>query len=162
MARVHKSMFPGLFFNQYLTNPESIILTLASKSYYCSHNPEQQGGKPLLPVLKTLVCRSQGANPRPPAPLVDTLTTRPLQWLTNLRKKAFEHTVDTEENDGNQHFLLFPQCFLSFSKQILIFRLHLLCHLQMLLNLDLSKILSFGKDLMHDLCNALYQPSQSY
>ena len=51
------------------------------------------------------------------------------------------------ENVGNQHFLLFPQFFLPFPKQIAIFQLNLICGLQMLLILDLSKNLSFGKEL---------------
>ena len=33
------------------------------------------------------------------------------QLLTTLRKKALENTVGKGENAGNQHFLLFPQCF---------------------------------------------------
>ena len=36
------------------------------------------------------------------------------------------------ENAGNQHFLLFPQCFLSYHKQILSFEAYLKCRLQML------------------------------
>ena len=52
------------------------------------------------------------------------------------------------ENAGNQHFLLFPQCFLPFPKQILIIQPHLICHLQIYaFSLDWSKILSFGKEL---------------
>ena len=31
--------------------------------------------------------------------------------LTTLDKKAFENIVGKGENAGNQHFLLFPQCF---------------------------------------------------
>ena len=37
--------------------------------------------------------------------------------LTTLRKKPFETIVGRGENAGNQHFLLFPQCFLPFPKQ---------------------------------------------
>ena len=40
--------------------------------------------------------------------------------LTPLRKKAFENSVGKGENAGYQHFLLFPQCFLTFPKQISI------------------------------------------
>ena len=36
-----------------------------SKSSSYSHNPERQVGKPLLPVLRTLVCCGRGSNPRP-------------------------------------------------------------------------------------------------
>ena len=35
-------------------------------------------------------------------------------------KKPFENIVGKGENAGNQYFLLFPQCFPLFSKQILI------------------------------------------
>ena len=52
--------------------------------------------------------------------------------LTTPRKKAFENIVGKGENAGNQHFLLFPQCFLPFLKQIPIFGSHLYCRLQVL------------------------------
>ena len=38
--------------------------------------------------------------------------------LTTLWKRPFENSVGKGENAGNQHFLLFPQCFLPFPKQI--------------------------------------------
>ena len=69
-AIVDKSMFPC---NQ------SIILTLAGQLYCYSNNPKHQGGKPLLPALKTLVCGGRGSNPQHPAHKADTLTTRPPQ-----------------------------------------------------------------------------------
>ena len=34
------------------------------------------------------------------------------QFLTTLTKRPFENIVGKGENAGNQHFLLFPQCFL--------------------------------------------------
>ena len=43
-----------------------------------------------------------------------------------------ENIVEKGENAGNQHFLLFPQCFLSFQKQISVFQSHLFCSLQTL------------------------------
>ena len=49
-----------------------------------------------------------------------------------LTLKPFENIVGKGENAGNHHFLLFPQCFLPFSKQISIFWSHLFCCLQML------------------------------
>ena len=52
--------------------------------------------------------------------------SRPLKAL---RREPFENIVEKEENAGNQHFLLFPQCFLPFSNQISLF--HLCCRLQM-------------------------------
>ena len=39
-----------------------------------------------------------------------------------LRKKPFENIVGKGENAGNQHFLLFPQCFLHFTKQSSFFK----------------------------------------
>ena len=53
--------------------------------------------------------------------------------LTTLQKKAFENIVETGENAGNHHFLLFQQCYLPFQEQISSFESHLLCRLQMLL-----------------------------
>ena len=53
------------------------------------------------------------------------LFTTQSQLLTTLREKAFENIVEKGENAGNQHFLLFPQCFLPFSKQISIFGIHM-------------------------------------
>ena len=52
--------------------------------------------------------------------------------LTPLEKKAFENIEGKGENAGNQHFLLFPQCFLLFPTRISIIESELLCHLQML------------------------------
>ena len=52
--------------------------------------------------------------------------------LMTLAKKPFENIVGKGENAGNQHFLLFPQCFLPILYRISIFKLHLLFRLQML------------------------------
>ena len=50
-----------------------------------------------------------------------------------LSKKGFENIVEKEENAGNQHFLLFPQCFLPSHKEISSFEQHFFfCHQQML------------------------------
>ena len=71
-----------------------------------------------------------------------------------LYKKPFENIVGKGENAGNQHCLLFPQCFLPFPKQSSIFQSHLFCRLQILSNwtslkichlVNQSKNLSFGK-----------------
>ena len=40
---------------------------------------------------------------------------------------TFENNVGTEENAGNQHFLLFPQCFLPRWEKKSIFELRLFC-----------------------------------
>ena len=63
-----------------------------------------------------------------------------------LGKKPFENIVEKGEYAGKQHFLLFPQCFPSFSKQISDFGLNLFCLLQML-SIWTSLKLSFGNGL---------------
>ena len=40
------------------------------------------------------------------------LFTTQSRLLTTLKRKAYENIVGKGENAGNQHFLLFPQCFL--------------------------------------------------
>ena len=51
----------------------------------------------------------------------DELFTRQSQLLTTLRKKALENTEGKGENAGNQHFFLFPQCFLPYrGREIII------------------------------------------
>ena len=60
------------------------------------------------------------------------LLTTQYRLLATLTKKAFENIVEKGENAGNQHVLLFQQCFLPFAKQISIFQPHLFCCLQIL------------------------------
>ena len=38
--------------------------------------------------------------------------------ISNLSKKPSENIVGKVENVGNQHFFLFPQCFLPFRRQL--------------------------------------------
>ena len=71
-------------------------------------------------------------------------------------KTPLENIEGKVENAGNQHFLLFSQCFLLFPEQFLNFQSHLFCRLQMLRTLIQSRILVFGKELMHPL-DPLYQ-----
>ena len=52
---------------------------------------------------------------------INSLPHNPDFLLTTLRKTHLENIVGKGENAGNQHFLLFPQCFLPFPKQISIF-----------------------------------------
>ena len=68
--------------------------------------------------------------------------------LMTLRKKPFENNVGKGKNAGNQHFLLFPQCFLLFPKQIsgFFFVIFILSSANTF-NLDQSKILLFCKEL---------------
>ena len=62
---------------------------------------------------------------------MDYLTTLS-RLLTILKEKPFENIVEKEENAGNQHFLLSPQCFLPNERHIKTFELDLFCCLQML------------------------------
>ena len=39
-------------------------------------------------------------------------------FFTTLKKEAFENIAGKEENAGDQHFLLFPQCLQLFQRQI--------------------------------------------
>ena len=47
-------------------------------------------------------------------------------------KDASENIVGKRENGGNQHFLLFPQCFQNIPKRISVFPSQLLCGLELL------------------------------
>ena len=59
-----------------------------------------------------------------PFPRLFQLFTTQSQLLTILKEKVFENIVGKGENAGNQHFLLFPQCFL-----IIPNKSHFLSHL---------------------------------
>ena len=74
------------------------------------------------------------------------LFTTKSRLLTTLTKKPFETIEGKGENAGNQYFLLFPQCFFFFQpyqgqESSFMFSS------ANALNLDQSKILSFGNDL---------------
>ena len=43
------------------------------------------------------------------------------RFLTTLNMKALENTAGKGENAGNQHFLLFPQCFILYQRKTSIF-----------------------------------------
>ena len=74
------------------------------------------------------------------------LFTTQARLLTTLYNKPFENIVGKGENAGNQHFLLFPQCFLPFPKQVSFFSVTFILSSANAFNLDQSKILSFGKE----------------
>ena len=63
---------------------------------------------------------------------LNLLFTTQSRLLMTLYEMLFENIVGKGENAGNQHFLLFPQCFISFSIQISFSKSHLFCCLQML------------------------------
>ena len=66
--------------------------------------------------------------------------------FTTPKKKPFKEIVGNGENAGNQHFLLFPQCFLSYQTQKPSFEQHFLSSANAF-NLVTSKILLLGKEL---------------
>ena len=70
-----------------------------------------------------------------------------------LRREAFENIVGKGENVDNQHFLLFLKCFLPFPKQISIFLFSFILSSASSLNLNWSKTLSFGEELLQVLHN---------
>ena len=55
-----------------------------------------------------------------------------IMTLNDPKERLFENIVGKEGNAGNQHFLLFPQSFLLFTKQLSTFKSHQHCRLQML------------------------------
>ena len=59
---------------------------------------------------------------------------------------VFENIVGKGENAGNQHFLLFPQCFPHFQKQILLHKSHSPCY-QNVFYMDRCGILLYAKGL---------------
>ena len=67
--------------------------------------------------------------------------------FNKLDKKPFENIVEKRENAGIQHFLLFPQCFLPFPKQISMFHSHWFCRLQILWIWKRLRICRFSKEL---------------
>ena len=81
----------------------------------------------------------------------------------NLGKKPFEHIEGKGENAGNQHFLIFPQCF----QPSITDKNHLLKSTFMLssanaLNFDQSKILSFEVNAMLDISYIRSASAPSY
>ena len=62
--------------------------------------------------------------------------------MTPLDVSEKENIVGKEENVGNQHFLLFPECFLLYQRQKLSFMLHLFCRMKNAFNSDKVKFLS--------------------
>ena len=65
-----------------------------------------------------------------------------------MKKKHFENIVGKGENADNQHFRLFPQCFLPIPERFCFYVKFILSSANAF-NLDKSKILLFGKKLTH-------------
>ena len=77
-----------------------------------------QWGKPLQPVLKTLVCSGRGSNSRPPAHEEEALTTRPPR-----RSQIFivQNFCRVFHKNGRSNACLLELLFYSFVDLILVF-----------------------------------------
>ena len=111
MAVSHAYVFPG-FLTPVLTQLFFQKTPTTFLTCFCRGGRRKNAGK------KSRL--SLGSNSQPPGHESDTLTTEPPGRGREKRRKA-----------GNQHFLLFPQCFLPFPKQLSNFQSHLFCRLQM-------------------------------
>ena len=69
-------------------------------------------------------------------------------FLTSLYDKPFENVVGKGESAGNQHFLLLPQCFLSFLGKKKKKSVTFILSSANAFNLNQTKYLSFGKELI--------------
>ena len=70
------------------------------------------------------------------------------QILTNKTENDFENILERGENAGNQHFLLFPQCFLLHQRQIVISSNFEIVFCKLMFSISvLAKVLSFGTGL---------------
>ena len=94
-----------------------------------------------------------------PKPNFNSSYTFILSSANALNLQTFENIVGKGKNAGNQHFLLYPQCFLLFLNQISIVQITFILSSANALNLDQSKILMFGKELRQECYfqNATYQ-----
>ena len=70
-------------------------------------------------------------------------------WDTTWKKKSFENIVEKGENEGNQHFLLFSQCFSTLPKTNFNFSVTFILSSENVFNLDQSKNMLFGNELTH-------------
>ena len=66
-------------------------------------------------------------------------------FFMTLGKRTFENLMGKRENAGNQHFLLFPQGFLSNQRHKPTILVHLNCHLHTLFIWSCPKICRLGK-----------------
>ena len=78
----------------------------------------------------------------------DSLTLyQTIPTLNNTEKETFWKHWEKKENAGNQHFLLFPQCFLLFSNRVSSFDSILFCCLLIFSIPTSLKFCRFGKEL---------------
>ena len=114
VGKGEKTLFTSILcfsLNVFQNGPFSMVI----KSLHCAGQ-----GLTLWELEKILIsnifscscCLLRSLNSLPPNPN-----------FNDLEKYAFRNIVGKGENAGNQHFLLFPQCFLPFPKQISVFHL---------------------------------------
>ena len=79
----------------------------------------------VCPMLKFLLTKKEtngrAKNYMPPIYRCKGIKTTQSKLLDTLKETALENTVGKGENAGNQHFLLFPQCFLLYQREQLSF-----------------------------------------
>ena len=97
----------------------------------------------LFPTIFSKAFFSRGVKSRDCVVIVNYLTDSP-DFKRALYKKPYENIVG-RENAGNQHFLLFPQCFLLFPKQSFNCLVTFILLSANALDLDQPKKISFGK-----------------
>ena len=85
-------------------------------------------------VFSSIVWQPQLHKALPNFTVIQTCNINPFPMTPFDRsgKTPFQSIVGKGENAGDQHFLLFPQCFLLYQRQKLLFKLHSFCRLQML------------------------------
>ena len=82
--------------------------------------------------------------------IVLTINTQS-QVLKTLKQRALENIVGKGENACNQHFLLFPQCFLLLSQTEIIILATSILSSANALNLVRIKTLAFGKKFRYNI-----------
>ena len=82
-----------------------------------------------------------------PASAFNLMSVTLYSTIQTLKQRASENIVGKGENAGNQHFLLFPNCFLPYQRQKSLFKQDLICRLQMLSFWSGPKFCILGKEL---------------
>ena len=95
-----KTGFKGIFV---IHNTKKILELSIDNNLFC------------LTINKLFTTQSDSLPHTPPTTHYESLTTQS-RGLKASNKRAFENIVGKGENAGNQHFLLFPQCFLPYHR----------------------------------------------
>ena len=101
-------------------------------------------------AIKTWYCVEKGLQINTETLLcsIDLAFTKKSRVLMNLGGKPLEYIVGKGENAGNQHFLLFPPCFLHDQRQNHHLTLNLICQFWTANNNMMSKMwINVGTDI---------------